>query len=267
MTFVVLQSVVCDQVRESLGFFPLRLDVAVSGSPSRLCCGRRPPSLSLRVHPLVRFASSPESNELSPACRLSAPGSFPEVPALLAASTAGVHSRRHPKPTPFRPRRFARPRRLSPPSALRVCFTPQPRPGFALQGLSLSHSRPRFRSARALLSFPQRSCQRLLASSSSLRTPSGLSLRARVRRWPRLFKPPPARSPLELPPPSGLSPHTVSDDFASLSALGLSWPSACYRCVAWLALAGLPPRSRFLTCRLNFLSRWQRGPTTLSFPC
>jgi hypothetical protein len=36
--------------------------------------------------------------------------------------------------TTFRPRRSSRPRRLAPPRALRVCFTPQPRPGFSLQG-------------------------------------------------------------------------------------------------------------------------------------
>jgi len=34
----------------------------------------------------------------------------------------------------FRPRRFSRPRRFPPPLALRICFIPQPRPGFSLQG-------------------------------------------------------------------------------------------------------------------------------------
>jgi hypothetical protein len=37
-------------------------------------------------------------------------------------------------PRPFRPRRFSRPRRLPPPTGSWVYFTPQPRPGFALQG-------------------------------------------------------------------------------------------------------------------------------------
>jgi hypothetical protein len=87
---------------------------------------------------------------------------------------------------------------------------------------------------------------------------------ARVRCWPRLFKPPPARSPPELLPPSGLSPHTVSDAFTPLSALGLSWPPACRRCAARLTLAGSPPRSRFLTCRPNVLPIWQRGPTFIT---
>ena len=34
----------------------------------------------------------------------------------------------------FRPRRFTRPRRFPPPTALRACFIPLPCPGFALQG-------------------------------------------------------------------------------------------------------------------------------------
>jgi hypothetical protein len=41
---------------------------------------------------------------------------------------------------PFRPRRFSRPRRLSPPLGSWVYFTPQPRPGFALQGFFLASS-------------------------------------------------------------------------------------------------------------------------------
>jgi hypothetical protein len=39
-------------------------------------------------------------------------------------------------PASFRPRRSSRPRRFAPLPALQVCFTPQPRPGFALQGFA-----------------------------------------------------------------------------------------------------------------------------------
>jgi hypothetical protein len=73
------------------------------------------------------------------ASRLRAPSLGFSAP--FATSTRGVHWPRHPNPEPFRPRRFSRPRRISPPLALWVCFTPLPRPGFALQGLSLQHSR------------------------------------------------------------------------------------------------------------------------------
>jgi hypothetical protein len=42
------------------------------------------------------------------------------------------------------PRRFARPRWVLPSPALRVCFTPLPRPGFPFRGLSLDTSRTGF---------------------------------------------------------------------------------------------------------------------------
>jgi hypothetical protein len=58
----------------------------------------------------------------------------------------------------LRPRRFTRPRRLAPPSALRVCFTPLPRPGFSLQGVSL----PRSRTASSA-AVPSRRCRPLAA--------------------------------------------------------------------------------------------------------
>jgi hypothetical protein len=56
--------------------------------------------------------------------------------SLIATSAGDVHycpGFPHPELT-VRPRRFTRPRRFAPPPALRVCFAPQPRPGFALQG-------------------------------------------------------------------------------------------------------------------------------------
>ena len=147
MEFVALQSVVCDQVRESPGFFPLRL--WLSPFPARLCglppvavprCFRSGFILSCAS----RLLQSPSSLHPPFAFRLRAPpmGSRPSSRHQLAAST----SRERPKLASFRPRRFARPRRLPPPPALRVCFTPQPRPGFALQGLCRSHSRTSFRS-------------------------------------------------------------------------------------------------------------------------
>jgi hypothetical protein len=51
----------------------------------------------------------------------------------------------------FRPRRFSRPRRLTPPRASWACFIPQPRPGFTLQGLSPLPSRSASSTSRALL--------------------------------------------------------------------------------------------------------------------
>ena len=70
-------------------------------------------------------------------------GAFLGVPSLIATSAGASTCREHPNLTAFRPRRFSRPRRLSPIPASRVCFTPLPRPGFTLRGL------PRRTAARA----------------------------------------------------------------------------------------------------------------------
>jgi hypothetical protein len=51
----------------------------------------------------------------------------------------------------FRPQRFSRSRRLTPPRALRACFIPQPRPGFALQGFSPLPSQLTSSMSRALM--------------------------------------------------------------------------------------------------------------------
>jgi hypothetical protein len=94
--------------------------------------------------------------------------------ALIATSTGGVHARGHPKPASFRPRRFARPRRLAPLPALWVCFTPLPRPGFALQGFPLARSGTGSSPAPALLSFARDPCQQFPAGSRTSCPPSGL---------------------------------------------------------------------------------------------
>ena len=107
--------------------------------------------LSSRGHPLVRFPSPAESLEPLPALRLSAPGYLPWGFLPHRGMIGGVHlpapcfrsapHRGHPKPASFRPRRFSRPRRIAPPPTSRAYFIPQPRPGFALQGLPLAGSR------------------------------------------------------------------------------------------------------------------------------
>jgi len=129
--------------------FPTRLH----GFPAVSVCR----TLTRPTHPLLRFAAPPESLE-SPPARRSCPGTFPGLSSLIATSARGVHARRLPKPALFRPRRFSRPRRLAPPRTLRVYFTPQPRPGFALQGFSLVRSRTGSSPAVALLSFTRCPC-------------------------------------------------------------------------------------------------------------
>jgi len=111
-----------------------------------------PAHLRKRVHPLVSFT----------------PLQSPAVPCPPRASRRRALpwgqrfplrdfslQRRYdeiPLSPPFRPRRFSRPRRFRPLPAWWVYFTPLPRPGFALQGFSLSHSRPTSSVVRALSS-------------------------------------------------------------------------------------------------------------------
>jgi len=123
------------------------------GSPSPLCScrfrlsWRYPPFAVRRL--LALAASSPrELRSPSESFRLVSAVGVPTASAFLGVH--GPSSRHHQQasmpresqlPVPFRPRRFSRPRRLSPPTGSWVCFTPQPRPGFALQGFCLASSR------------------------------------------------------------------------------------------------------------------------------
>jgi hypothetical protein len=243
---------VCDRVRGSSGFSPFRLDVTVSGSSSRLSAGHRPPQLSPRVHPLVRFRSSPESLDPTPpsAFRLRAPSMGSH--ASFATSASGVHDRGHPKPAPFRPRRFSRPRRLAPLPALRVCFTPQPRPRFALQGVSLRHGRAGSSPASALLSLARLPCPRINVGARKTSPPSGLCSVPESVAVRGCLGPGTTRSPPELSLPRVLL-RTPWKRFRAPSAHGLSRPPACRKRAAWPTLATGP--SPFEVLGLPFCRR------------
>jgi hypothetical protein len=159
------------------------------------------------------------------------PGTSPGPSSLIATSACGVHTRGRPKPASFRPRRFARPRRLSPPPASRVCFTPLPRPGFALQGLP---SREAARARRPPL--PSGRSRRLPALGLTRRLQetapaSRALLRSRIRGARRWVRPPGARYPPELAPSSGSSSPTGRTTFIALDDRGLSRPSSRCPCV------------------------------------
>jgi hypothetical protein len=135
MGLLALQSLVCSRpARTSGSSHPQAFPFPVS---LRFFSDCRPPLLSKRVHPLVSFHSPAECCRSVPAPSLQYDeDAFPGVSSLFATSTSSVTSGPGvPPPVPCRPRRFTRPRRFPPLLALRVCFTPQPRPGFALQGL------------------------------------------------------------------------------------------------------------------------------------
>jgi hypothetical protein len=78
---------------------------------------------------------------------------FHGVPSPFATSAWRVHIREHPKLASFRPQGFSPSRRFPPRPTLRVYFTPQPHPGFALQGFSLRRSRTSSSEVVALLPF------------------------------------------------------------------------------------------------------------------
>jgi len=114
------------------------------------------------------------------------PSSHPPRTRKSGNAFLGVHLRPHrdishprrcgeiPTSSPLRPRRFSRPRRLCPRTTLWVCFAPQPRPGFTLQGLSLQCSRIASSATRALSSLSPVRYQQLPTSAAF----RGLALRA-----------------------------------------------------------------------------------------
>jgi hypothetical protein len=115
-----------------------RHGVTVSGPPSRDSSGHRP-LFPCENRFILSGASAPLQRQLIislPAKRAPPMGFRPSSQHQQRVSTR----REVPRLATFRPRRFSRPRRLTPPTALRVYFTPQPRTGFTLQGFSLSHS-------------------------------------------------------------------------------------------------------------------------------
>jgi len=119
------------------------------------------------------------------------PSSRHQLPASSRKAAHGL--------SPFRPRRFTRPRRLHPPAALWVYFTPQPRTGFTLQGFSLPHSGFASSATRALSSLTKVCYRRLPVDATSLGPVLRALFRARspsLSRW-RLADDP-ARSPPEL---------------------------------------------------------------------
>jgi len=128
----------------SLGAVPRSL--ASSGSSSRELC------LPYRVHP----ALSPVRPQYRSTCAEHLPGSLSHSRHEQLESTSRRAS--HGSPS-FRPQRFSHSRRFPPPTTAWACFIPQPRPGFALQGVSLLPSRLTSSMSRALMSLVEVSYQ------------------------------------------------------------------------------------------------------------
>jgi len=153
MELTAFQSVICE-LRSRLVRLPTP---AMASSFPKGLCGISSPTVP---RSLAQTGSSSHKLCLSfrvlrpePARSLSAPSTFLGVSTPFATSTDGVHVRERPRLASFRPRSFSLPRRFAPLLALRVYFTPQPRPGLVLQGFSRRRSRTTSSVATALVTF------------------------------------------------------------------------------------------------------------------
>jgi len=162
-----------------------RLVLAVSDGTCGSYRSPSPAHFRKSVHPLGASRPFRVLPSLSPPELGFAPAPSLGLPPLFATSTGGIVTAGFPCPTAFRPRRFSRPRRFDPPPALRVCFTPQPRPGFTVQGVSLAHSRATSSVSRALSPLARRHCQRFPTSAVTPRPILRAFIRARIRCYER----------------------------------------------------------------------------------
>jgi hypothetical protein len=147
--------------RHGVGAFRLTFAVFL-GPPS-------PEAATLRVHPLVRCTSPTEYLEPAPALVRRVPPSRASTRRRRAPPMGfPSQSRRQPEestsagvPSPLRSALDVSHvlDGLLLPLPSRVCFTPQPRPGFALQGFSLHRSRTSSSPAAALLTFVPSPCR------------------------------------------------------------------------------------------------------------
>ena len=179
------------------------------------------------AHPLVRLPSLQSQRANARPVLLSGQpslGFHPSSRCQLAESTfAGV------PPAMFRPRRFSRPRRLTPPPTFAGLFHPATTSRVRSSGCS-PREKPYGLDARRC---PLVVCPAPLPPVARRRQRTTPAFRAflfsRVRdgRW--LFRPPPARYPPELRPSSGSPSRAARTTFIALSDLGLSRPSSSCR--------------------------------------
>jgi hypothetical protein len=126
---------------------------------------------------------------------------------------------------------------------LRVCFAPQPRPGFALQGFPLARSRTGSSPAVALVSFTLSPCSRLPDSSRTPRPPSGpCSACQSVAEHSGLDRA--LLAPLVSFSLPRVFLHTPWSNFHRPSDHGLSRSPSYQQRVTWPALASLPSPSK-----------------------
>jgi len=120
-----------------IGFLAPTMTSLFPGSLRGLTSTPAPVLLRVRVHPLL---SSPplQSTHHPNLPHTQSAGRLPwgSVPHRDMSRKSPRLSELPSSHSSFRPQRFSRSRRLSPLSALRVCFAPQPRSGFTFQGFA-----------------------------------------------------------------------------------------------------------------------------------
>jgi hypothetical protein len=150
--FVVVRSVDMRRARGKYWFPASASRLPVSGS----VCGFSPyavlRALANTDSSSRRLRAPSESSRFAPASGLPTRSAFLGVAFPSSRHQSSASLCRVSTPDTVRPRRFSRPRRFHPRMALQVYFTLQPRPGFSLQGFSLSHSRTGSSPAPALSS-------------------------------------------------------------------------------------------------------------------
>jgi len=184
-------------------------------------------TLSYPAHPLVRFSFPPEfPSHRRPGATVRAPslGFRPSSRYQPAESTLASI------PSPLRSvldvSHVLDGFLLRLPS--RACFIPQPRPGFALQGVPLVRSRTGSSPAVALVSLPAAPALGFTRWLQDAAPAYRALLRSPVRCDTRRFRPRTTRYPPELQPPSGFSSHAMRKTFIPRSDHGLSRPPSCH---------------------------------------
>jgi len=219
--------------------FPNRL----RGIPTVSVCR----TLSHPAHPLVRLDPPTEFLVPLPA-RLSCPDTFPGLPSLIAASVYGVHTRGRPRPTLFRPRRFSRPRRFTPPQTFAGFFRPAATSRVRSSGVSPGEKPHGLVARRCPLVVCAVSLPLVSQRRQHLAPAFRALLRSPVRRSTQRFRQRPARSPLELSPPSGSPSHTVRATFIAPPTTAFHGPRRVASARPDLLLRACLPRPRFPAC-------------------
>jgi hypothetical protein len=123
---------------------------------------KRPGSSSPELHLPFRVRSCLSPARHPEASNASSRVLFPlRDQSTMESTNAGL-----PHPTTFHPQCFSHSRRVTPPPALWASFIPQPRPGFALQGLSPLPSRLISSTSHTLMPLPGFSYRRIASTGA-----------------------------------------------------------------------------------------------------